>query len=368
MTSTGLRLNPHTEAQEALQVEAMRRLMQEMPNNEYGIPVGFYRVDLLPFHDYLPQTQQEVMMEALADGEGSDGYTGWKPFQIAGPEDVNDDTVMSTDDVSPADVEEQTDEVMLRPSEELQRQHVVQRKAGFPVGSIQSAFVPLHFDEGYPALPDGRKFWDQLDCESLEAYTAFICYLQMAQTDGSRTLADLPERVATTGMLNGHEPNEYLLKFQHLSHIHMWPVRAKAYDLFRTTAFRKQMDQRAIDTQNDHYLRSRHLMVKIWNWIDNEENFFDMLTPKTAIDALKTLTQLQRISAGLPGAAPMSAEQEESLSSSFEMIYRRTAQHENAASVFDEDGQEVILRDALNDPQTLTEMQELIVRMSKPRK
>ncbi|NIW97454.1 MAG: hypothetical protein GWN13_04260, partial [Phycisphaerae bacterium] len=38
--------------QEQIQIEAMRELQKKIPLNDYGLPVGIYRADLLPFHDY----------------------------------------------------------------------------------------------------------------------------------------------------------------------------------------------------------------------------------------------------------------------------------------------------------------------------
>lgn len=52
---------------------------------------------------------------------------------------------------------------------------------------LRAAFVPLSYDEGYPALPDGRPFWAQLEFEPPEVYAAFQMYLEMG-TKGHREL------------------------------------------------------------------------------------------------------------------------------------------------------------------------------------
>ena len=35
-------------------VIAIRQLTAELPLNDFGLPTGIYRTDLLPFHEYIP--------------------------------------------------------------------------------------------------------------------------------------------------------------------------------------------------------------------------------------------------------------------------------------------------------------------------
>jgi hypothetical protein len=57
---------------------------------------------------------------------------------------------------------------------------------------LRLAFVPLHYDEGYPVLPNGKPFWQQFEFEPRDAFTGFQCYLKQGAT-GSRQLFMLAE-------------------------------------------------------------------------------------------------------------------------------------------------------------------------------
>ena len=102
---------------------------------------------------------------------------------------------------------------------------------------------------------------------------------------------------------------------------------------------------------------------------DNEE-FWSLLTPKTAIDFMKTLTQLQRVSVGLPAGGPLPAGPNQSANglASMEVILR-TLHHENVdpqlqdVSVTNDDGEKVTA-ELLQDPVALQTAQELIIRLS----
>jgi hypothetical protein len=78
---------------------------------------------------------------------------------------------------------------------------------------------------------------------------------------------------------------------------------------------------------------------------------------------LKTLTQLERISAGVPAAGPQQKE-ETGGGKTFELAFRTIAQDQHAASTdgvtIDEDGD--VLEQALDDPAATKILQELIIK------
>ncbi len=57
----------HAPTQEDLQVEALRALQAEIPLNDFGLPTGIYRTDLLPFHDYHPESRSKSSLIILDD-------------------------------------------------------------------------------------------------------------------------------------------------------------------------------------------------------------------------------------------------------------------------------------------------------------
>ena len=103
-----------------MQTEAIRNLTREIPLNDFGLPTGIYRVDLLPFHDYQHATEL-LALEAPDDTiepkktlEAIDSYEEFEAYVEA-----------------EAEVEETTNKV------------TEYRIAGFLANSLQQAFMPL---------------------------------------------------------------------------------------------------------------------------------------------------------------------------------------------------------------------------------
>jgi len=268
----------------------MQALSDELPKNSYGLPLGLYRIDLLP--------------------------------------------------------EDPTDE------------------------DLENAFVPIEYSEGFPTLPDGRPVWSQLPFEPQEAFRAFQAYLQQPQsTDtGVRTLSTLPLDApeAVQGLMQGEfDPISIIPSvLQPLYHNYYWGHRAKAHDLFQRASVEKQRELRAVNMIDDHYLKSKRLMDRLSVYMDEEEDFWDIMTPKVALDMFKTLVQVQRVSVGLPAAGPSGA-QAQGKTSSLELLLRQMAQdeHPGEESTVLSDGTELMER-ALEDPDTARRAQDLILKLT----
>jgi hypothetical protein len=151
-------------------------------------------------------------------------------------------------------------------------------------------------------------------------------------------------------------------------------MRAKAYDLFKVAQFRKQQEIRAIQVQDDHFLMARRLMIRLGQYFNDEELFWDMLTPKVGVDMLKTLTQLQRVSVGLPAGGPLTAGHFGGGAGggvlggtglSMELLLRQVAQVNNPiVEVSEVDTDEDILSKALDDPEMISSAQDLIIKLT----
>ncbi len=335
--------------QQDLQIEALRALQSEIPLNDFGLPTGIYRTDLLPFHDYDPSpTPAHVLPESRSNGLGS-------------PEEPEDDS----------DGSRVHHPVMASQEDPLEKQEY--RIAGFPAAALSHAYVPLQYDEGFPAFANGSSFWNRLEYEPGDAFQAFERYLSMNLGRAADVEEDDDYGQAATGTRSISQlatilhPDSDLLAmsdtYQGYYHLYYWGARAHAYDLFRVAQYRQQQDLRAIETQDEHYVIARRLRAKLMQYFETEDDFMDMMTPKVAIDFFKNLTGLERISAGVPAAGPQTAEQAGEAGKPFELHLKTVAQTNRPASsstTIDEDGE--VLDKALQDPATTELLQEIIIR------
>ena len=329
-----------------IQVEAIKALTREIPLNDFGLPTGVYRTDLLPFHDYVPKGANGAN-GAHINGNGNGANTDLAVIDVEDSAECGDASVL------PLETEPQT-----------------YRIAGFPAKSLKGAFVPLQFDEGFPAFNDGNPFWARLEFEPLEAFEAFQKYTQMQQgTAASETDEDYDGSEASglrsiSSLVSVLHPNGEVLvlldMYQTYYHLYYWGLRAHAYDLFRVAQHHKSQELRAVESQDEHYIMARRLRHKLMKYFDNEEDFWDLMTPKVGIDMLKTLIGLERISAGLPAAGPSTAERE--TGKPFEVILKSVANvgRLTASATINEEGE--VLDKALKDPAATEVLQELIIR------
>lgn len=329
--------------QESIQIDAIRNLTSELPLNDYGLPVGIYRTDLLPFHDYVPPGTKDLAV-AVVDAV------------------VVDDVPVVEQEGAPS-----------RDTEVIPADHIY-RMAGFPTKGLTVAFMPLQYDEGFPAFGSGAPFWARLEYEPADAFAAFHKYLMMSlgSAASSEDVEDDYDGAAASGirsisqLASEMHPDSDLLRMVDLYkgyyHLYYWGMRAHAYDLFRVAQYRKQQEHRAIETQDEHYITSRRLRHKLMQYFDSQEDFWDLMTPKVGLDMLKTLTQLERISAGIPAAGPISEEMAAKAGMTFEMELQTIAQtnRPSQGTTITDEGE--LLDSALKDPAATEILQRLIIR------
>lgn len=323
-----------------VQTDAIRNLTREIPLNDFGLPTGIYNPALLPLDDYLPRGSELAIVH-----------------HVPSP--------------SPPHEHEQEPQKNLAQDLTLVPQEPVReyRIAGFKPVALQQAFVPLQYEEGFPAFESGLPFWGRLDFEPLDAHLAFEAYLKMnlgtlatdLEEDYDGTAASGTRSIATlcAAQFPDDQINTMVQIFTGYYHTYYWGLRAHAFDLFRTAEFSKRQELRALETQNDHYYQARRLRHKLQQYMDSDEEFWDLMTPKVAVGMLKDLMQLERISAGIPAAGPPG----EAEGRSFEAILRTTANTNRKGgqgNIIDESGE--VLDRALEDPASVEILQELIIR------
>lgn len=229
--------------------------------------------------------------------------------------------------------------------------------------ALQKAYVPLNYDEGYPMTPEGQPFWQKLPCEPIDAYLAFQGYLEQGTSGGRQLFVlssniNLQQRIAalrtqrtehthavkaqeaqgypyrpniTSSPLEGSgfipsstnllDSNSECLhgashdEFVEWFYLYHWDWRARSHDLFYVESIRKSREMLALQLENTHFSDSAKLYSKLLAFInpdpsnpefkpyfldgEGEPLFWKNLTSKTALEALKLVTQLQRISIGL---------------------------------------------------------------------
>ncbi len=353
----------------AVQIEALRALQSEIPLNDFGLPTGIYRTDLLPFHDYKPHLSGNghgadlIILDDLGPDdtteEGRERIRSWyeeeglpKPKESDGEDASNDEHALTTTHAT-------------APAREY-------RVAGFPVDALSKAYVPLQYDEGFPAFLNGSPFWGRLDYEPGDAFQAFQRYLQMtlgraADIENDEDFGEAASGTRSISQLAAIlHPDSDLLKmadtYQGYYHLYYWNARAHAYDLFRVAEYRNQQELRAIETQDEHYVEARRLRARLMQYFQDDPNFWDMMTPKVGIDFFKTLTGVERISAGIPAAGPQAADREGGAGKPFELHLKTVAQsnRQDSGATVDEEGN--VLDKVLADPKNTEFLQELIIR------
>ncbi len=373
----------------------MRQLCKELPLNDFGLPTGIYRSDLLPFHDYDPNpiksgsagdnhhASPSNESEEASPSEDSDvAPTGPISTEVTLDDyGVDAHSLLAGEGDGAPDVLGHSRTRNHPPSVQLPPSRPEEyRIAGFLAQSLGKAFVPLQYDEGFPAFESGVAFWDRLTFEPNDAYVAFQRYMLMSRGEAGDPEAEEYEGTAAQGTrsistmvmqaFSGKPDNEILAlvdKFKEFYHLYYWGLRTKGYDLFRVTQYRQQQELRALETQDDHYLQSRKLRHRLTQYMEDDEEFWELMTPKVAIDMHKHLTSLERISAGVPANGPTTKESEGG-GQTFEVAFRTIALEQAETSAVDGSGVLIeggeVLDHALEDPAATKILQELIIRTS----
>ncbi|KKL05832.1 hypothetical protein LCGC14_2602090, partial [marine sediment metagenome] len=325
-------------------LEVIKAVSERIPMNSLGLPEGFYRPDMLP--------------NSLNGANGSDGgnYVGSNAHSVSELDSPN----VHKPPLDAGTAGEPHQELVVVPErdgEDVSHTNVSYPVPGAPQGqkeldrrTLAAAFVPLSYDEGFPTLPDGSPFWEQLEFEPLNAFNAFRAYLAQGRT-GARQLFSLDDFLSkqqaadekakessdaddplcdpnlydpTTVHMDTINPNlavvEVLTEFFHL---YYWSLRARSYDLFRAVVARRTREERALSIESTHYIRAEALLNRLYMAM-NDDEFFEQLTPKAMIDLYKELTRVMRISSGLPGSGPLEGQAPQQ--TSVELILREASQ------------------------------------------
>ncbi len=334
--------------------------------------------------DRLPDNQPLVEAKAELDGSDADAITAFAGSFASRSESLSNDA-STTDESRGAAKETDVPPVDLPEDSEVTRtsapngapevvdplladdQHLL--RVGVDLMQFRHAFVPIVFAEGFPAFPDGRPIWLRADYEPEDVHRLFEQYLLMGQA-GVRQLFLLQDLGSYT-----------LPELQVFFILYAWAPRLKAYDIFRIAEFHKIQANRAIELEDDHFLKAQRLFDRAMLYMESED-FIGQLTPKTAIDLMKTVVQITRMSVGLPPNA-VKGEKANGVDghTEIEAIMRTFSQNRDMSAGAGantggtpisglgtrEDGSP-LHGDILSDPEATHLAQELIIRMTTPKK
>lgn len=161
--------------------------------------------------------------------------------------------------------------------------------------------IPLTYGEGYPTTPDGLPFWERLDGEPTEYYHLFKTYRDMIYTQEMGTpSADITSPRSLTSLRSIYEVSKRTgterktLKI--IAKLYLWPLRAKAYDLYRRDQV-NLMRERDIEVMSGkHKKAAETIFIQCFKYL--KENAQE-LNPKTALEWFKAAIELERLSLGL---------------------------------------------------------------------
>lgn len=253
--------------------DAIHVLSKQIPENEYGLPTMFYRVDMLPY-ELGNLTQQDA----------------------------------------------------------------------------EACGVPITYEEGYPTFDRGHLFWQQLPGEPYQEFILFQRYLDQAMETGLRQLQMLAMENKVT-----------LAKVHSLAQTYYWRWRARAHDLFEVAADRKRRELRARKIEHSHFGIAEDLLRPLKAKFQ-DPNFFETLSSKEAVEVLRLLINIQRVSSGLAqnGNAGATNFNPDSAVTPTELMRQITEGAQTASGGL---GLDSNLTALLTDPNFAMEAQALVIRV-----
>lgn len=401
----------------ARKIGLIKAAMERVPLNSFNLPEGYYRSDLIP--DELVPNELEPQVDSPASTYPVHAVEQGKTIdqEVSSPEggDVVDEGNLAGESRPssqiPAPLPLKPSLIQPQPKQSKPKQDLREQ--------LSFAYVPLMYVEGFPTLPDGRPFWAQLEFEPPDSFRMFELYLSQGRY-GARQLFSLlphleggrrlrapfidppltgagqldfysaeseseseldpvleshiglsPTLAPSTGEFSTSLTSGQALQCLHEAYyLYYWEVRARAYDLFYAASVRKAREMQALGLEEDHYIKATRLMNLLNEKVLNSEEFWSTMSPKVAIDFLKTLTAWQRMSVGLPANGPAAKDAGENNGQSFELILRNLAKGATPPSLVaggSTAGSESAALDLLlQNPETAAVAQELVIRLNTP--
>jgi hypothetical protein len=313
------------------------RLLQKasprIPTTAEGLPVGLYRVDLLPEYDLRdPQEELQALKNAYLNLSFEYGYptlSDGRPFW-----------------------------------------YKLDFEPGFTYAAFQIYLEAVNFGPRDLATVASDKELRRIAHKMLGSNGS-----GSNGSNGSNSSGNGNTNTGTDAETQSAEPVELaeveqvIPMLYEASILYAWRARAKAYDLFKEAAYRHMKLRRQSTVEDGHYELSSTLLEELKEKVINKDAFFEGMSPKVAVELLGKLVAIQRVSVGLPAAGPL-PNKEAPEDVSFEMIMRSLAQKSvgTQGNVYDHATGQVThsaLNKVLSDPESANMLQEVIIRVTK---
>lgn len=301
------------------------QLTRSLPLSEFNLPNYIYRPDMLDHREF-----QEALL-AIRDSQAQT-----QPLAITN--DASAEPDLFTESSSPSSGRHTTSTITVPPETRVPGIDRIQSQ-------LEAAIVSLDYSEGFPALANGRPFWQRLDTEEEAAYDAFISYLEMG---GARKRKDLI----------AYPPDDVESWF----HINYWVYRAKAFELYRVADANKLRLHRMLQTEDSHYKVAEKLFAKMAKAFEHfsEEQIIELGVEK-AIGVMEKIVKVQRISVGLSANGGAIDPQDLKKSPTTVVITQQIVQNTGESAPIDEDAPDLLV----DSPDAIEQAQELIIRVQQ---
>lgn len=207
---------------------------------------------------------------------------------------------------------------------------------------LDASGVQLDYYSGYPSLPNGKPFWEQMEFETTDAYIMFAAYLQL---DGLRKLSELTSF-----------PMHFLQEFYHT---HYWLLRARAFDIHRMANSTRLRLNRMLNTEDTHYKMADKVLKKLSDYFDSvSEDDLEALGPDKVVAMFEKLAGIQRVSIGLPKHGESKEKEDLRVVQSPQQLIAQSS----GASQRDQAAVDESFEDLLEDPESIALAQDLILR------
>jgi hypothetical protein len=196
----------------------------------------------------------------------------------------------------------------------------------------REASIHISYAEGFPTLPNGHLFWEQLPFEGGQEHLLFQQYLAQQDTLGYRSVPALAKAITQQKLGAPGQVGEYniaasapiddvtalraqdrfneaygdtLGHLQEVALYHYWGARAHCFDLVGQAAYRRIRSQRALLLEDQSFHSLQKVIKKTVARLDRlTEEEMNNLSATDAVKMLKDLMAMQRVNVGLPALAP----------------------------------------------------------------